>query len=104
MFYCASDRTNDWLQNVGVARSQDLMHWEKSPMNPIFGRCLDNKFGSCWYPTSLRADKKRYFMYEYTGIPIEEPERAYAKPRHAPDITRGLSVLKEALLGEYFPE
>jgi hypothetical protein len=110
MFYCASDRTNDWLQNVGVARSMDLIHWEKSPMNPIFGRCVDDDLGSCWYPTSLRVGSKRNFIYEYAGRPVAEPETAYgigpdgAKgPRHVPRFVKGLSVLEEALLGEYFP-
>jgi len=103
MLYCASDRTNDWLQNVGIARSLNLTTWEKSPMNPVFGRCVDDWLGSCWYPTSLRIGTNRYFMYEYTGIPLAEPETAYGKPRRTPKFVRGLSVLSNVLLREYFP-
>jgi len=109
LLYCGSNLHEDWLQNAGIARSRDLLRWEKSFMNPIFGRCLDPNFGSMWYPTGIRIGADYYFTYEYTGRPMQEAETAYGVrsdgrkcPRHTPDWIRGVSILKGASLAEYF--
>ena len=34
LFYAGRDETHEWT--IGVARSDDLIHWKKDPNNPIF--------------------------------------------------------------------
>jgi predicted GH43/DUF377 family glycosyl hydrolase len=36
LFYNAkNDRAEGWIEQTGVATSRDLVHWERSPLNPI---------------------------------------------------------------------
>lgn len=108
MFYCGSNLFVDWLANMGVARSHDLTTWEKSTMNPLFGRCVDPDFGSLWYPSCLRENGDYVFMYEYAGRPKQDRETAYGYEngrkveRHAPRWIRGVSVLKGISLKDLF--
>lgn len=35
MFYNAKDTQKRWIEQTGMAKSKDLMHWERCPENPI---------------------------------------------------------------------
>src|SRR3989338_4529938 len=45
MFYMLYDgsKKENWLEEIGIAKSKDLIHWEKYGKNPIF------KIGSEWW-------------------------------------------------------
>ena len=69
MFYCGSNRFADYPFHAGIARSTDLVHWEKSPRNPIFGRGAEGAWdeGAIWFTTVERVGDVYYLWYEGYG-------------------------------------
>lgn len=67
-FYMLYDgsRKGKWLEEIGLAESQDLIHWKKNPKNPIF------KVGTSWWEKShvsrccVFKEKDKYFLF-YAG-------------------------------------
>ena len=60
-FYMLYDgsRKENWLEEIGLAESQDLIHWEKYAGNPIF------KVGKNWWE---RKHVSRCFLFKEKGI------------------------------------
>jgi len=69
MVYCGSDRNKDYPWNAGLATSEDLIHWEKYPNNPIFSRGEERAWdeGAIWFPTVERINGRYYMWYEGYG-------------------------------------
>lgn len=67
-FYMLYDgsRKGKWLEEIGLAESDDLQNWKKYPKNPIF------KVGTSWWEKShvsrccVFKEKNKYFLY-YAG-------------------------------------
>jgi len=67
MLYCGSPHLCDIPDYIGLARSSDLVHWEKHPGNPIFGV---GERGGCdggaiWFPALIET--KDFFVMLYEG-------------------------------------
>ena len=60
-FYMLYDgsRKGKWLEEIGLAESSDLIHWEKYPKNPIFG------VGKNWWE---KRHVSRCFLFKENGI------------------------------------
>jgi predicted GH43/DUF377 family glycosyl hydrolase len=50
----------------GLARSDDLVHWEKYPRNPVFGCGTEGSWddGAIWFGTAILLDNIIYLVYE----------------------------------------
>lgn len=60
------DDKKDIPRAFGLARSQDLIHWEKYPQNPVFS-CAEHGFwddGAIWFGTTFLLHDTLYLMYE----------------------------------------
>ncbi len=68
MLYAGSDHVCDVPDHFGLARSTDLLNWERHPGNPIFG--LGDKDqpdgGAIWFPALLEEDDFFAMLYEGT--------------------------------------
>jgi predicted GH43/DUF377 family glycosyl hydrolase len=68
MLYAASgDPTRrDKPVGFGLARSSDLIHWERYPHNPVFhtGKPGTWDDGAIWFGTVFEWDERLYMMYE----------------------------------------
>jgi len=69
MFYAGSDRHDDYPAHAGIATSTDLMHWTKSPPNPVFSRGEAGTWdeGAIWFTTVERIGDHYYLWYEGYG-------------------------------------
>jgi predicted GH43/DUF377 family glycosyl hydrolase len=55
----------DWPDQVGMARSQDLIHWERYPYNPIVPTTTSKQFGDVAQiqPATVASDGELYIFY-----------------------------------------
>ncbi|MFH1008578.1 MAG: hypothetical protein V1800_13950 [Candidatus Latescibacterota bacterium] len=69
MTYVGSSLHQDYGSAMGLARSRDLLSWERYPLNPIFeradGATWDN--GALWFGTLFRKGDTYYLYYEGGG-------------------------------------
>jgi len=68
MIYAGLDQNDekDIPRAFGIARSKDLIHWEKYPMNPVFRIAGHNSWddGAIWFGTLAYLDDNLYLIYE----------------------------------------
>jgi predicted GH43/DUF377 family glycosyl hydrolase len=66
MIYGGSADTVDEPAYFGIARSKDLVHWERHPGNPIFGAgARGARDGGCiWFPTITETEDSFVMLYE----------------------------------------
>jgi sucrose-6-phosphate hydrolase SacC (GH32 family) len=68
MIYGGSSSTirKDMPDAFGLARSTDLIHWEKYPYNPIFniGATESWDSGAIWFGTVFEENGYLYLLYE----------------------------------------
>lgn len=89
MFYNAKTRGEPWIEQTGVAFSEDLLHWrryEKNPVLTVTPGAWDAVFVSDPY---IVRDKERWLNFYY-GIGTAAPDGLY----HAQD---GLAVSEDLL-------
>ncbi len=69
MFYCGSDRYDDYPWCAGLATSRDLIHWQKYRGNPIFVRGEPGEWdeGAIWFTTVEKVNGTYYLWYEGYG-------------------------------------
>ncbi len=69
MTYGGCDRYYDYPVGIGLARSEDLLHWERYPRNPILWRGQPGSWdeGALWFATVLKHEGCYYMWYEGTG-------------------------------------
>lgn len=71
MTYVGSAEHQDYGFAMGLARSRDLLTWERYPLNPIFqraeGATWDN--AALWFGTLFRKGDTYYLYYEGGGGP-----------------------------------
>jgi hypothetical protein len=62
---CSPDR-QDLPMAFGLARSQDLIRWEKYPDNPVFGTGRAGQWddGAIWFGTVFEWKENLYLLYE----------------------------------------
>lgn len=69
MTYVGSSHYQDYGFAMGLARSRDLLTWERYPMNPVFqradGAAWDN--AALWFGTLFRKGDTYYLYYEGGG-------------------------------------
>ena len=60
------DNAKDVPRAFGLARSDDLVHWEKYPRNPIFECGSEGSWddGAMWFGTPMLLDESIYLVYE----------------------------------------
>jgi len=78
MTYAGCERYADYPGAIGLARSNDLLNWERYPGNPIFTRGEPGTWdeGAMWFATVLKHGGTHYLWYEGwgTGLGLETPE------------------------------
>lgn len=69
MTYAACTQYLDYPESIGLARSRDLLNWERYPHNPIFERGAPGTWdeGALWFATVRKIDGKYMMWYEGTG-------------------------------------
>ncbi|MBN2011308.1 hypothetical protein JW960_18330 [candidate division KSB1 bacterium] len=69
MTYGGCNRYIDYPIAFGLARSKDLMHWERYPHNPILERGTAGEWdeGAIWFATVFKKDDVHYLWYEGNG-------------------------------------
>ncbi len=69
MFYGGCNHYFDYPISIGLARSQDLLHWERYPKNPILSRGYPGSWdeGALWFATVHKFGDKYYLWYEGAG-------------------------------------
>ena len=72
----------DMPEAFGLARSDDLIHWEKYPHNPIFDKGMTGSWddGAIWFGTVFEWNNHLYLFYE--------GERLIDMVDHTPALTR----------------
>jgi len=66
IFYNAKDKTIwPWIEQTGVVTSRDLVHWERSPLNPILPNGKPGEFDDVFAsdPVVLRHGDKWVMFY-----------------------------------------
>jgi predicted GH43/DUF377 family glycosyl hydrolase len=69
MAYGACQKHLDYPENFGIARSQDLINWERSLSGPIFSRGNSGDWdeAAIWYPTIHKINETYFMWYEGAG-------------------------------------
>jgi predicted GH43/DUF377 family glycosyl hydrolase len=69
--YVGSSTYQDYGSAMGLARSRDLLSWERYPMNPIFQRAAGATWDNAaiWFGTLFRKGDTYYLYYEGGGGP-----------------------------------
>ena len=69
MAYGACQKHLDYPENFGIARSQDLINWERSLSGPIFSRGNSGDWdeAAIWYPTIHKINDTYFMWYEGAG-------------------------------------
>jgi len=69
MMYGGCPRFFDYPIAIGLARSRDLLHWQRYPGSPILERGAPGSWdeGALWFATVLKKDQTYYLWYEGTG-------------------------------------
>jgi predicted GH43/DUF377 family glycosyl hydrolase len=81
MFYGGNDKFRDYPIAFGLARSKDLLNWERYPHNPILERGAPGEWdeGAMWFATVHRLDNTYYLWYEGTGTGLCQTKQANVK-------------------------
>ena len=84
MTYAACERFLDYPESIGLARSKDLINWERYPQNPIFKRGDAGTWdeGALWFASVRKIDNRYLMWYEGTGTGlgmVSEPAREASK-------------------------
>ena len=82
MAYGGCRRFPDYPEAIGLARSRDLVHWERHPGNPVLerGRAGTWDEGALWFATGHRVGDTTYLYYEGVGRSPEACQNpAYAR-------------------------
>jgi predicted GH43/DUF377 family glycosyl hydrolase len=87
MTYGMGDRFDDYPPAFGLAKSKDLINWERYPDNPIFERGETGSWdeGAIWFGTVYKHNDIYYMWYEGTGAGLGTDSVAAAR---ASDICR----------------
>jgi sucrose-6-phosphate hydrolase SacC (GH32 family) len=74
MTYGGCDCFPDYPAAIGLARSSDLIHWERYPGNPILERGLPGDWdeGAVWFATIYRHEDTYFLWYEGTGTGLTQ--------------------------------
>ena len=69
MTYGACQKFLDYPENFGIARSQDLINWERSLSGPIFTRSNGGEWdeAAIWFPTIHKINETYFMWYEGAG-------------------------------------
>ncbi|MCG8606615.1 hypothetical protein MJD09_16730 [bacterium] len=69
MTYGGCPRYFDYPAAIGLARSRDLLQWQRYPDNPILERGQPGTWdeGAVWFATVFKKDQMYYLWYEGTG-------------------------------------
>jgi predicted GH43/DUF377 family glycosyl hydrolase len=69
MSYAACQKFLDYPESFGLARSHDLLSWERIPSEAIFRRGEPGAWdeGAIWYPTIHKIKDKFFLWYEGAG-------------------------------------
>ena len=69
MTYAACRRYLDYPESIGLARSRDLVTWERYPGNPIFERGAPGTWdeGALWFAEVQKVGGRYLMWYEGTG-------------------------------------
>jgi len=69
LFYGGCPRYFDYPGAIGLARSRNLLEWERYPGNPVLERGLPGTWdeGAIWFATVHRIGRKYYLWYEGAG-------------------------------------
>jgi hypothetical protein len=69
MFYGGCSRWPDYPEAIGLARSRDLVNWERYPGNPVLerGTAGDWDEGALWFATVERIGGVYHLWYEGVG-------------------------------------
>jgi sucrose-6-phosphate hydrolase SacC (GH32 family) len=61
-----SENRKDMPDAFGLARSTDLIHWEKYPQNPVFHLGSEGQWddGAIWFGTVFEWENHLYLLYE----------------------------------------
>lgn len=85
MTYGGCPRYFDYPVAIGLARSPDLLHWQRYPGNPILERGLPGAWdeGALWFATVFKKGHTYYLWYEGTGtgLGLGTPERRQVSRR-----------------------
>jgi hypothetical protein len=66
LLYGGSSSLIDQPDAFGLARSRDLIHWERHPGNPVFG-CGpkgSEDGGAIWFPALIETEEALVLLYE----------------------------------------
>ena len=78
MIYGGCDKYFDYPKAFGLARSKDLLIWDRYPFNPVMERGLPGQWdeGALWFGTVIENNNKFYLFYEGVGagLGINTPE------------------------------
>jgi hypothetical protein len=66
LIYGGSSSLLDQPDYFGLARSNDLLHWERHPGNPIFGCGAKGQEdgGAIWFPALIETADRFVLLYE----------------------------------------
>jgi beta-xylosidase len=78
MTYAGCGEYYDYPSAIGLARSKDLLNWQRYPQNPIFWRGEPGTWdeGALWFGTVCKVGRKYYMWYEGggSGMGLDTPE------------------------------
>ena len=69
MTYGACQKFDDYPESFCLAKSSDLIHWDRFHDNPILHRGKVGEWdeGAIWFPTVYKYNDKYYLWYEGSG-------------------------------------
>lgn len=73
MIYGGCNKYFDYPVAIGLARSRDLLHWERYTKNPILQRGKPGTWdeGALWFATAHKIDETYYLWYEGVGTGLK---------------------------------
>ena len=103
MTYAGCDRYPDYPGAIGLARSRDLLDWERYPGNPIFERGEPGTWdeGALWFPTVEKIGGTYYLWYEGggAGLGLATPEAREASRRARDENYGGYGTTARSQIG-----
>ena len=81
MTYGGCNKFRDYPVAIGLARSKNLLNWERYPQNPVLERGTPGEWdeGAVWFATVHKIGNKYYLWYEGTGAGLEQTTEANIK-------------------------
>ena len=79
MTYGGCDKFRDYPVAIGLARSRNLLSWERYPHNPILERGAPGDWdeGAVWFATVHQFDDTYYLWYEGTGTGLTQTKSEF---------------------------